>query len=94
MNVLDSEPCDKINENWFWIKHFNHVKSFIKNPLKDNLERKDFKNMLKTIELELTKKINKISFSESNFTEEQLLNEFSSLNKLAWKKTEELIEEK
>lgn len=92
--VLDSEPYDKINDDWFWIKHLNHVKSFIKNPLKENLERNDFKKLITNIEQELIKKINIISSSESNLNKEQLMNEFTSINNISWRKTEELIEEK
>jgi len=92
--ILDFKPNDKINEDWFWIRHFNHVKSFIKNPLNENLERNDYKESITNIEQNLIRRISKISSNESNLTNEQLLDEFNSINKIAWKKTEELLEEK
>ncbi|MFX1273797.1 MAG: C69 family dipeptidase [Promethearchaeota archaeon] len=92
MNAIKAEQYEEVKNDWFWMKHLNHIRSFIKNPLKENPDRTHFIKVLMNNEKDLINKINDISSNETRFSDEQLLNEFQSLNNLSWKKAVEPIE--
>jgi hypothetical protein len=90
--VLDSIPKAGINPNWYWKKHADFVKSFIKNPTAEKPERETFINKSRKIEDQLINNLNKLISQEEKLNPEEFNDQIDHINQLSWSKSMELIE--
>jgi secernin len=85
--VFESKIYSEINHNWFWNKHADFVKRYIRNPKQEKPDRNAYISKLRSLEQELIVKVNNL-MSES---ENDLITHIASLNEEAWTKSEEMI---
>ncbi len=90
-NVQDSRPKSETNSNWFWMKHADFVRSYIKNPTTEKPERDEFISKSQKIEAEIITKINTLISKEELIEPEQFINQIEIINLYSWQKAEELI---
>jgi secernin len=89
--VQDSKPKSEINSNWYWIKHADFVKSFIKNPTTEKPEREEFIAKSRKIEEEVISKVNTLLSKEGIIEPEQFLSQIETINLYSWQNSEQLI---
>ena len=85
---MEPGPYDEIDPKWFWSRHKEFVKSFARNPKKENLKRDVFQKTILRFEERLE---NRISNIINDFSGEEFINKMKNINELAWKESEELI---
>ena len=90
--VLDSIPKAEINPNWYWKKHADFVKPYIKNPTAEKPERETFINKSRKIEDQLINNLNKLISQEEKLNPEEFNDQIDHINQLSWSKSMELIE--
>ncbi|MFX0187558.1 MAG: peptidase C69 [Candidatus Hodarchaeota archaeon] len=89
--VLEAKPYPEINLDWFWNRHKDFVKPFIRNPNKVKLEREDYIKKLRIIEQDLIVKVdNTISKGDQISTNDYIM-QIKSINEEAWIKSKEVI---
>jgi len=89
--VFKPGPFAEINPDWFWSRHDNHVKSFVKKPKISNPERDEYYKNLRSFENNLLSRVNKVIEQEDSISLEEFNNVIREINKEAWKKSEEMI---
>lgn len=85
--VLESKIYSEVNPEWFWKKHAEFVKPFIRNPKKEKPDRTAYISKLRSLEQDLIVKVDNL-ISEPEI---DLVSHIRSLNQEAWKKSEEMI---
>jgi secernin len=88
---FEPKPYSDIDDKWFWKKHLEFIKPYIKKPNKENPERESYRKKLREEEQDIIIKVNEIISKKKTLTEFEFNNQISFLNKEAWKKSEKLI---
>ncbi len=89
--VLEAKPYPEINLDWFWSRHKDFVKPFIRNPTKVKPEREDYIKKLRTMEQDLIIKVNNTISKGDQISTNDYITQIKSLNEEAWIKSKELI---
>jgi len=89
--VLEAKFYPTINPDWFWKRHADFLKPFMRNPTKENVERDLYIKKLRSIENDLISKVNVILNQEDKLSEDEFVEEISQTNNQAWQKSEEMI---
>ncbi|MHA2430031.1 MAG: C69 family dipeptidase [Promethearchaeota archaeon] len=89
--VLEAKPYSAINPDWFWKRHTDFLKPFMRNPKKENSERDLYTKELRSIENDLIRKVDSILSQEDKLSEDEFVEEISQINDQAWQKSEEMI---
>ena len=89
--VLDAKVYLEINPNWFWMKHADFVKQFVRRPTKKNPDRDVYIKKVRSDELDLIAKVENVISKENEISFEDYILQIKSLNEEAWRKSEELI---
>ena len=87
--VLDAKPYAEINPNWFWKRHAEYVKPFVRKPTKEKPDRNAYISKLRSEEQDLIVKVDNIISKENKIND--FITQIKSLNEEAWTKSEELI---
>jgi len=85
--VRESKIYSEVNPNWFWKKHADFVKPYIRAPKKEKPDRNAYILKLRSLEQDLIVKVDNL-ISESEY---DLVSQIKSLNEEAWKNSEEMI---
>jgi len=85
--VLEAKSYPIINPDWFWMKHADFLKPFIRNPPKENVERDLYIKKLRLIENDLIIKVDNILNQEDKLSENEFVEKISQINNQAWKKS-------
>jgi secernin len=89
--VLEAKKYTKINPDWFWTKHAEFIKPFVKRPHRKNLERDEYIKKLRPVEEDLITKVDNLISKGNEISSEDFNLQIKSLNKEAWTKSEEMI---
>ena len=89
--VLDAKPYLEINPTWFWRKHADFVKPYVKKPTKEKPDRDIYISKLKSVEQDFIIKVDNIISKKDQISTDDFINHIKSLNEEAWTKSEELI---
>ena len=90
--VLEAKSYPTINPDWFWKRHTDFLKPFIRNPTKENVERDLYIKELRSIEDDLIIKVNNVLNQEDKLSEDEFVEEISQINNHAWQKSEGMID--
>jgi len=63
--VLDAKIYSGINPKWFWVKHADFVKPFVRRPTKKNLDRDVYIKKVRSVEQDLITKVNNVISKEN-----------------------------
>jgi len=91
LKVFEARTYSEVNPDWFWKKHAEFIKSFIRNPMKQNYERDSYIKKLRKIEKDLILKVEEVVTQENAISEEESVNRIASINSDAWNKSIEMI---
>ena len=89
--VLKPGPYSEINSDWFWSRHDNYIKLFVKKPKIDKPERNKYYETLRTIENNLLNRVDEVIQQEDTLLNNEFINKIREINKEAWKNSEEMI---
>jgi secernin len=92
LEVLDPGPYSEIDSSWFWCRHDNYVKKFVKKPKNDIPERNSYNERLRTIERNLLNQVNEIIRHEDSLSDHEFVTKIKEINVEAWQKSKEMIE--
>ncbi len=87
--VLDSKAYNEVNNSWYWIKHADFVKQFIRNPTKENPERADLQLKITKIQSDLYNQI--VELNQFDGSDNVFIDKINTINNLAWRESEKLI---
>jgi secernin len=88
-STLEPGPYTDINPEWYWVRHDNYVKSYVKKPKIVNPERSLYYEKLKAVETEIVKRVDNIFSNVQSKTEIDTM--LSKINDYSWEQAEELI---
>jgi len=89
--VIEAKKYTEINPDWFWTKHAEFIKPFVKRPTRKNLDRDDYIKKLRPVEEDLIAKVDNLVLKGNEISSKDFKLKIISLNEEAWKKSLELI---
>jgi secernin len=89
--VMEPGPYSSINQDWFWVRHFEFINVYKKHPKRDISERNNYYKKLRSVENKLLNRVEEIINKEESISESEFNNSIKAVNNFGWKKAEELI---
>lgn len=89
--IFEAKLYSEIKADWFWKKHADFIKPYIKNPTQNKPDRAAYIKKLRSVEHNLISKVDDIISKETELSANDFLSQIKSLNDEAWLNSEELI---